>query len=96
MTRNFLSLVTFDVKAGFTQSDKIGFEVGIKDMPNIYKLTLCLWTKFLQPPKDVVHPISFVVSYESQKQEGFLLWFDTSAGHFIVRPEERSAEPDDE
>ena len=68
--------------------------MGIKDMPNIYKLTLCLWTKFPQPPKDDLN--SVVVSYEpegSQTQEVFLLWFAASKGRFTVNTKEK---PDDE
>ena len=91
MTRNFLSLVTFDVKAGYTKSDKIGIEVAIKDMPHIYKLTLCLWTKFPRQFKSTtskhVHPVSYLGPLPDSFEDvsAFGLSFDgTSKGQFFV------------
>ena len=89
ITRNFLFLVTFDVKAGYRKSKEIGKEVGIKDMPNIYKLTLCLWTKFQKPLKGTNPSMVILVGYlpEISYMEGFALGFDTSKGKFFVLSE---------
>ena len=70
--------------------------MGIKDMPHIYKLTLCLWKKFLQAPTDVVFQYVSVVEYKegSNKEGGFLLWFFTTVGSFFVTGKETTTTKD--